>query len=268
MALEKPRLIYQFQVDRRQHLRRFFWNLLAVVAAFGAWVALDTAAGRGIGDPLLLRVGRVIALGVAALFTVRGLFSLIRALRRRNESARFYTQGFTWQRGKQNHKYSWSQVKTYREGVRQLRIGRLVLGQIGAQTLTMRDGNEFKFTSVHGNARRFADAVRPYIADVQGERMGQALREQKSIRLHPKLAVAAAGVQAGQQKIRWSDLDVVLTRSRLVIKRKNAKGAFKTALSLPVHQVNNVGGFMEVASSTIKNHQPERFNIKTQGPGR
>jgi hypothetical protein len=257
-------------VERRKHFRRFAWNLLVIVAALGAWVALDRISGQGLGaaklDPVLLRAGKVIALGVAALFAVRGIFGLIRGLSRRNEFARFYDRGFTWQRGKQKFKYGWGQVKTYREGVRQWRLGRLVLGQVGAQTFTMGDGNVFKFTAVHGNPRRFADLIRPYIADVTGEKMGRALRDDKSIRLHKNLVMASAGIVAGKTKIRWSDLDVTVKRGRLLVKRKDAKGKFKTVMVYPVYQVDNLGGFMELATSTIKNHQPERFNIKTQGP--
>jgi hypothetical protein len=266
MAQEKPQLLYQLHVERRSHIRRFFWNLLAIVAAVGAWAALYVADERRIADRVLLQFGQIIALGVAAMLLVRAIFGLIRGLRRRNEFARFYDRGFVWQRGNQEFKYSWSQVKTFREGVRQLRLGRLVLGQIGAQTLTTRDGNVFKFTAMHGNTRRFASVIRPYLADMMGERMAVALRDNKVIRLHPDLVVMPAGIQSGKHKIRWSDLDVVLRRGRLFIKRADKNGRFKTVRAFGVHEVDNVGGFLELASSTIKNHQPERFNIKTQKP--
>lgn len=266
MALEKPNLLYQVHVERRSHLRRFFWNLLGVVAAVGAWVALYVAEGRRVIDPLVLQAGQVIALGVAAMLLVRAIFGLIRGLRRRNEFARFYDRGFTWQRGREEHKYSWAQVKSFREGVRQLRLGRLVLGEAGAQIMTTRDGNVYKFTRIHGDPRRFASAVRPYVSDVMGERMARALRDNKTLKLHPTLLVTPAGVQAGKHKIRWSELDVSVKRGRLLIRRADKSGKFRTVQSYGVHQVDNVGGFLELASSTIKNYQPERFNIKTQKP--
>jgi hypothetical protein len=266
MVLEKPRVIYQLHVERRSHIRRFFWNLLGIVAAFGAAVALYVAEGRGIADPVLLQFGQIIGLGVSAMLLVRAVFALVRGLRRRNEYARFYDRGFTWQRGKEEHKYSWSQVKSFREGVRQLRLGRLVLGQVGAQTLTTRDGQVYKFTQIHGDPKRFASTIRPFLADVMGEKMARALREKKSVRLHPKLVVMPAGIQAGKHKIRWSDLDVAVRRGRLIIRQADKSGKFRTVQSFGLHEVDNVGGFMEIATSTIKNYQPERFNIKTQKP--
>jgi hypothetical protein len=44
--------------------------------------------------------------------------------------------------------------------------------------------------------------------------------------------------------------------------RKNAKGRFRAVRRL--NGVDNLRGFMELATSTMSNYQPERFNIKTQ----
>lgn len=271
----QPRLLYQIHVERRQHIRRFFWNLLALVGGIGAWVALQEAARRGLVDGLLLRVGGVLALGVAALFAVRGIFALLRGLRRRNELIRFYDQGFSYQRmgrGGTEQQYRWTQVRAYRDGVRQLRIGRLVIRQTGGLHFTTTDGNTLTLTSVHGNLARLTGIINPIIADVQGTLIARALRDGKSVRLHPELVIAAAGVIAGKAKtkLRWSDLEIKHQGNRLLIQRvkRNPAGGwtFQTVQAFPVHQVDNVGGLLEVARSTIKNHQPERFNIKTQGP--
>lgn len=269
--LDKPQRLYSLTVSRRRYVRRVFWNLLAAVAAFGAWAALDAARTLAAGqvDPLLLRVGGVVALGVTALFAVRLVFNLLRALRRREETAHFFDQGFTWQVGRQEpRKYAWTQVKHYREGVRALRLGPLRLGQIGAHTLTTRDNTVYRVTAAHGNPAEFMRAVRPYLADALGTRMGQALRERKSIRIHPQLVVAAQGVVAGKDKLRWSELDVAVKRGRLHIRRVAENGKFTPVRSYPIHQIDNLGGFLEVANITIRNHQPERFNIKTQGQPR
>lgn len=271
--MEKPRLIYEFAISRRHDVRRFFWNLLAAVAAFGAWVALDAVPSRTDADidPLLLRVGEIVALGVTALFAVRAFFNLLRALRRRNESGRIFDRGFTWSRGvgkrKTEEKYAWTQVKTFREGVRTIRIGRLVLAQRGAHVLTMRDGEVYKFTAAKGNPHAFVKAVRPYVSDVIGERMARSLREGKTIRVHPQLAVSPKGIMAGDEKIRWSELDVDVKGGTLSIKKLDKNGKFKRVKAFPLTQMDNVGGFMEIANMTIRNHQPQRFNIKTQGTG-
>lgn len=271
--LEKPRLIYEFNISRRQDVRRFFWNLLAAVAGFGAWVALDAVPSRVdvTFDPLFLQVGGIVALGVTALFAVRALFNLLRAVRRTNESGRIFDKGFTWSRGagkrKSEERYAWSQVKTFREGVRTLRIGRLVLAQSGAHVLTMRDGNVYKFTAAKGDPRVFVKAVRPLVADVMGERMAQNLRSGKTIRVHPQLALAEPGIMVGNQKIRWSEVDITVKGGRLAIKKLDKNGKFRRVKIFPLTQLDNVGGFMEIANMTIRNHQPKRFNIKTQGMG-
>lgn len=267
MVLDKPKLIYTITVERQRYLRRFFWNLLAFVAAFGAWVALDQVAGRGVVDPLLLQVGQVIALGVVALFLVRGVFNLWRWLTRRKETIQFFDRGLIWQQRGVDHKYKWTQVKSFREGVRQWRLGRWVIATFGAQTLTMADDREFRITAVHGDPRLIAARLRPYIADVTGERMARKLRESKTIRLHPNLIMHAAGLQVGRQKIRWEQVDVEIRGDRLLIKKLNDRQKFKVFKTFDTRQIDNLGGFLEVANITIQNHQPHRFNIKVQGVG-
>lgn len=273
MALDKPQLIYTMQVERQTHIRRFLWGILATVAGIGAWGAFWVISGREdiLTDAppnalLVLQVGQVLALGVVAVFAIRSLFSLVRIFTRRTESAQFYDRGFMWTRGNQSMRYSWGQVQSFKEGARVLRLGFIPLGEIGAHTFTMRDGQTLKFTPAHGDPRAFADAINPYLADILGERMGRLLRDKKSVRVHPQLVMHAAGVQAGNQKIRWSELDVAVKNSNLLVQRKGKNSKFKTVKSYPVHQVDNLGGFMELATSTIKNYQPERFNIKTQTP--
>jgi hypothetical protein len=269
---DKPQLIYQFAVRRRLHLRRFFWNLLAAVGGIGAWAAFFYVVERQISTlpPLLINVGQVLALGVAALFFVRAIFALVRALRSRPQSAQFYDAGFRWQRGPEAHQYAWSSVRNFRDGYRRVRIGQLHLADWGGDTLEMKDDRTYTFTAAMGDPAVFARKVRPYISDVVGQRMAQALREGKTIRLHPQLVVARAGVQARNEKIRWSQLDVKLRGGRLLVKR--AEGAprtdkdFKTVATFPTREINNLGPFLELVSSTIRNHQPDRFNIKTVKP--
>lgn len=268
MVPGKLRLLFQATIERKRYFRRFAWWLLGAVAAGGAAVALNVAAGRGVADPQLLRIGQWVAVIVVVLAVLRALLNLLAGVRRRNETLRFFDRGFTWQRGKQEHKYSWGQLVAFREGVRDLSIAGRPLLQRGAHEFRMHDGKVFRVSGVHGDMRQFARAVRPYIADVTGTRMGQALRNRKAVRLYEDLVVSAAGLSAGQHKIPWSELDVSVKHGRLILSRKNPAGKFRPVKTYPVYRVDNLGGFMDVATSTIKNHQPERFNIKTQGPPR
>ncbi len=267
MNTDKPRLLFAAKAERRKFIRRFFWSLLAVVGAIGAWVALDVTTMRTDVDPLLLNVGKTAALGVAALFAVRGFFNLLRGLRIRNEEMRFYDRGFRWVIGKQEHKYTWAQVSTFREGVHQVKLGRFILAQTGAQVLRMADGTAFMFKPVHGDAAKFAARVRPFIADVTGTRMARALRSNRTVRVHGDLLLTPQGLKVGKNSIGWSQVDVEVKGRKLIIRRLNKTGKFKTVRTFDIHQVDNLGGFMEITRSTIQNHQPERFNIKTQGFG-
>jgi hypothetical protein len=266
MVLDKPRLVFQAEVKRGPYFRRFAWLLLGTVTAFGAWVALQEAARRELADPLLLDVGLLVAALVLALLAIRMVINLVRGLTTRYEHLRFFDRGFTWQRGQERHKYGWNQLRSFRQGARRRSIFGATLFETGAQVLTMRDGSVFKVTRRHGDTQRFARAVRPYIADVTGISMGRALRQKKTVRLHRQLALSSAGVIAGKHKIPWSRLDIQVRGSRLIVRRRDEdSGKFKTVKRFGTHQIENLPGFLDVADSTIRNYQPERFRIKVQG---
>jgi hypothetical protein len=237
--------------------------LLATVAAAGAWIALDYATGREDVDPDILRAGQIVAVFAIIMLVYQFLRNLLRALRLRTESARFFDKGFTWTRGKETHKYAWSQVRAFRTGARAIRLGRWTLVQFGSQRLTMNDGQTYRIGALQGDMRRFAAAVRPYIADVTGTRIGRALRAGKSVKLHPKLVITGGGLVVGKKRIRWSDVDVSVKRGKLVVSQQNAKGNFKPVRRYDTRQIDNLAGFLDVAHSTIRNHQPQRFNIQT-----
>lgn len=262
--LDKPKVIFHAEVSRRRYFRRFMWMLLLLVAAFGAWAALDEAAGRGVADSDLLTVGKGMALIVMTIAIVRALLNLYYWQTTHNEEIVVFDRGFVWKRGKKQSKYSWAQLKAFRHGARTLRLfGRPIL-QRGAHTLAMRDGKTYKFTARHGDTQAFADAVTPIIEDHTGTRMGQALRSKKSVRLHPQLVISAAGVQAGGTKIRWSQVDVQMKNNQLGIYVVQNNGKFKLIRRYPAHEVDNLAGFLDLAHSLIQNHQPKRFNIRTQ----
>lgn len=268
MVLKKPRLMYETVVVRKPFFRRFIWWLLGAVAALGAGIALSVAGERHVADPGLLAVGQMVALILAALAAFRSVLNFIHWLRRRDEQVRVFDRGFFWRRGKDEYKYSWTQVSTFREGARAVSIAGRPILQTGGHILKMRDGKVFIFTGIQGDTRMFARVVRPPLADIMGTNMARALRDGKSVRLHPALLMRQEGVNIGKKNIPWQDLDVAVKNSKLVIRKKDAKGKFQTARTYDTHSIDNLGGFLEVAHMTIRNHQPERFNIKIQGPQR
>ncbi len=261
MVPTRPRLVYQATIRRKLYFRRFAWSVLAAVAGVGALVALEEAAGRDdLTDYLtVLRVGGAAALVIVVYFGLRALVNLWRGLTRRNEALRFFDQGFSWKRSGDDYKAGWSKLVYYREGARGIYLGQRPMLQWGANRLTMRDGRAFKVTGVYGDTRRFARAVRKYIADVTGTWMARALRQEKPVRLHRQLILYPGGLHAGKHEIPWSELEVGLKRGRLVIYRLNKNGKFKSVKSYSAASVDNVAGFLELAHGTLRNWQRERF---------
>jgi hypothetical protein len=258
-ALKKPKLLFQAVVTKQPYRKRFWFSVLIIAATLGAWYALDMAGKRGLVDMRLTDIGWLAAAAIVALMTVRAFLSLFRIITRKNETLRFFDRGFSWIRGDQKYQYSWAKVDVFREGANGIYLGKRPLVQWGVHTLTMSDGQVFKVTPVYGNLRRFARVVRPYIAEATGVQMARALREYQSVQLHRKLTVWSGGIEIGKREIPWSGLNVGLEKSRLVIQAKDGKGKFKTVKRYNMRKVDNVGGFVELATSTIRNHQRERF---------
>jgi hypothetical protein len=262
-ALKNPKLLFQAAITKQPYRRRFWFSVLIIAATLGAWFALDRVGKRGLVNANVTDIGWLAAATIVALMTVRAFLSLFRMITRKNETLRFFDRGFSWTRGDQKYQYGWGKVDVFREGGSGIYLGKQVLVQWGAHNLTMTDGQVFKVTPVYGDLRRFARAVRPYIAEATGVQMARALRDDQSVRLHRNLTIWPGGIEIGKREIPWSGLNVRLGKNRLVIQAKDAKGKFKTVKRYSVRKVDNVGGFVELATSTIRNHQRERFENKT-----
>jgi hypothetical protein len=256
---EKPRLIYGASIQRGRFFKRFLRAAFLVLVVAGAYLALVEASARGLADPLLLDIGMLAAILLAGLLSVRGLYNLVMALARRRESVRIYDQGIVWTRGNQKFKYAWHQLVSYREGTRGIYLARWPLFQWGQNRFMMADGQRFRYNQRFGDTRAGSDAARRYAAYVTGVHMGRTLRAEQAVKLHPKLTIYPTGIEAGKQDVHWSEADVQLDGDRLIIKRLEPNGRFKTIGRFPQRDVDNVGGFLEVAEATIRNYQPERF---------
>jgi hypothetical protein len=261
---QKPKLLYQSVIERRKFIRRFVWSLLATVAAIGAGLALNEAADRGLVDANVVQVGSIASLVVIILFGLRALVNLWRSLRQRTETLRIFDKGIVLQTRKGDQKIGWSQVTAFREGGNGIYLGKRPLVQWGGHRLKLQTGKVFKVTGKYGDLRQLGAILRRYAAHVTGIQMGQTLRAEKPVKLNRSLTVWPGGVEVGKQEIPWSEVEVQLKNSRLTILRKNAKGKFKPVRQYNVKQVDNVGGFMEIATGTIRNHQRERFEKKRE----
>jgi hypothetical protein len=267
MAQEKPKLFYQVTIERKPFFRRFMWWLMGGVTSIAALGALALAADRQVVDANILTVGQIVAIVVTILAFLRALLNLMAGMRRRNETVRIFDQGFAWKRDDKELRYKWEQVATYREAIHERKIlGRK--SQRGALELKMINRREFKIMPLHGDVRHIAKFIRPIIADITGTAMGRALRNEKTVRLHRELALWSGGVKAGQHEIPWAELDVGIKNGMLIIRRKGEDARFKPVKRYAAGEINNLGGFMEIVTTTIPNYQPDRFNIQTQGiPG-
>jgi hypothetical protein len=263
-----PKLLYESDVRRRQYWKRFPTLVLGVLAAAGAYWALSYAQRQGVAvDALILNIGRLLAILLGGYLAVLGGLCLYRAFTRPNERIRVYDQGVAWKRGTTTRRYKWGQLQAYREGAQGLYIGRQPLLQWGAHQLKMDDGRTIKVTHVHGDARTFKRAVSKGAAKVTSTQIARALRNDEAVTLHPKLKLFPGGVEARGKEISWAQLNVRIRGGQLVVEQLAADGKFKPIARFATSKINNLGGFMQLAYQTIRNYQPQRFNIKTHGTG-
>jgi hypothetical protein len=132
----------------------------------------------------------------------------------------------------------------------------------------MDDRQVLRFTADMSNTRAFADAVRPYTSYVTSVRIGRLLRQNQSVKLHPKLTVTPSGVEAGKTEVTWADMDIQANRSGLTLRKRSPQGKFKTVRHYPLHALENAGGFLELAQGTIRNYQPESYKQPQRSPRR
>ncbi|MGQ9909851.1 MAG: hypothetical protein ACUVS2_13555 [Candidatus Flexifilum sp.] len=250
------RLLYTTTVRRGKYVRLFLRTLLGSLAAIAAYLVLEEVAARGLIDPVsnaaLIDLGRTVAIVVAAWLGARAVYHLVLALVRRTETISVYHQGIAWGTKSRSEKRGWSQVATFRESARALRVFGLTLAQWGAHVLRFDDETVLRFRPYHGDPRQFARVVRPYAARITSSKMGQQLREERPVRLHPRLTVYPGGIEAGSKEIHWDDLHLRVEHHRLVVRQRDAerqargKMPWRVIRRYPLAQVDNVAGLLEL----------------------
>ncbi|MBA3874165.1 MAG: hypothetical protein ABI970_20445 [Chloroflexota bacterium] len=245
---QTPKLLMEASISRRPFFRRTWLSIIGlIVTLVGIWL-LDQAENLGklpygLWLPLTLAVG---LLGL--IFLIRAILYFVRWLRTKNETLKLYNQGIVLTRGKDTVKYGWASLHTYREGSRALR-------------LTMQNGKVVNIDRRYGDLAPWAGYIRQYAARVTGVYIARAIREERPVVLHPKLTIWPGGVEVDKKEIPWSNVDVRLMGKQLVVFQRAKSGNFQKVKAYNVHTVDNVGGFLEVAHSTMKNHQRERFGV-------
>ena len=253
-ALQQPKLLLEIKVERKVYARRLRFSIYVLVAAALAWVALDQGRARELVAGVTLDVGRLVAGVLILLMSVRVIFNFFRWRSRPNESIRFFNKGFIWTRRGTDHRYSWGKVQTFREGGHTRYLFRRPFLQWGQHKLTMSDNQVFRLASWHGDLQKIARAIRPVIAEVTGTRIGQRLREEKPVKVHKRLTIWPGGLQIGKEELPWQVLNVSVKNQKLVIKAKD-RGKVRTVGRFSIHSIDNLGGFMDIATSTIRNHR-------------
>jgi len=265
-------VIYAFEWQRRRALRRAWVTVIIAGLLLGLFIALGLWHDLDADQQPLLRLSRAVAIIVGAMFAVRAVFNLGRAMFRRTQIAQFSREGFAWQVDKDIHRYHWQHLRAYRKGARTWRILGFPVRRFGQHRLKMDDGRVFVLHHGITSPEKFARALDPVIDPVMGEKIATTLRDGGTFRLHKQLVVTKHGlvVLKGGKKIgiKWSAVDIRQTGGQLVVYATDKKGRFKVVKRFSTADIDNLGGFSELVEATLSNHQPERFNIKTVGKPR
>ena len=244
----KPKLLMEVTLSRKPFFRRGWLSLIGVITALmGLWMLNEAEnLGKlpaGLWTPITIAVA---LLGV--VFFIRALVNFVRWWRTPNETLKLYNQGIVRVIGKDTVKYGWGSLHTYREGSRALR-------------LTMQNGKVINIDRRYGDLSRWAELIRQFAARVTGVYIARAIREERPVRLHPKLTVWPGGVEVDKKEIPWSAIDARLVGKQLIIYERAKSGNFQKVRAFNMNTIDNLGGFLEVAHSTMKNHQRDRFGV-------
>lgn len=244
----KPKLILQLSARRRPYFWRVLRSLVVLTFMLLGIYVLDEAVRQERFPAELWLPGLILFALVAVFFALRALLNFWRWLRQRNETVRFFDRGFVWNIDGQNHQYGWSALQNFREGGR-------------AHVLTMNDGRTFRITSAFGDMPAILKVLRGPTSHVTGIQIGQALREEKSVQIHRKLVMWPGGLEVNKQEIPWSAVEVKLDGNTVHILQKTETGKFAPVRRFRTSSLDNLGGFLEVARATIRNHQRERYGV-------
>lgn len=244
----KPKLLLEVSLNRKPYFRRTWLSVMGVITALmGLWVLNEAenlgALPAGLWTPLTIAVA---LLGV--VFLIRALVNFVRWSRTPDGSLKLYNQGIVRTTGKDTVKYGWGSIKSYREGSRMLR-------------LTMQNGGVITIDRRYGDLSKWAAIIRQYAARVTGVYIARAIREEQPVHLHPDLTVWSGGIEVSKKEIPWSEVDARLVKKQLIIYQRAKSGNFQPVRAFKMETVDNIGGFLEVAHSTMKNHQRDRFGV-------
>ena len=250
-------LLYYAQTRPAARRRALVRSLLLASTAFAAYLALERASQPPLIDPLWLDIGMLAAILLGALSCIRLVTRLVSSSERRRQTVCFYDRGFAWQQGRQLKRYHWSQVQRYHENLRGPALS--PLARFGALTLHMDDERAYHIVPAHGDLRRIARLIRPYIAEATAQRMRARLQNDRPVRLHRNLLIWPNGVTIQRREIGWQELELRLRRGRLQFRQRNARGRARLVKAFPLRAISNLAGFLQLSQSATRDPHDLRY---------
>jgi len=248
------RLLYATGARRGLYVRFFIRALLGLLLAIALGLAVTNLAAKDDQNSLLLNLGLLLAIAFGLWFALRLVVQLVRIFTRRSVTVRVYDKGLLWSEKGHTTKHQWPEIVRFREGSRALCLFGRPLIVWGAQILTMEDGSEYRFSPYLGDTTVFAEYVRPYAAHITSLRMGKALRQEQPVKLSDKLVIYPGGVSVRRTEVPWAELRVSVNDrySRISLRRVRPGSKPKVLAKMPVHSLDNAGGFVEIARPQIE----------------
>lgn len=255
-ALNAPQtnLLYLAQTSRAAHRRALTIALVLASTAFAAYAAFNAASDPLLIDAVWLDVGKLAAILLGTISSSRFVTQLVLATSRSNQTVCLYDRGFTWHQGQNEKRYLWNQVQRYHENLR----GPAIL-PLGALTLLMDDERAYRLVPAHGNLRRIARLIRPYIAEATAQQIRAHLQRDRPVRLHRNLLIWPNGVSVKRREIAWSELELRIRRGRLQFRQRKSNGKTRVVKAFPLRTISNLAGFLQLSQSAMRGQSDLRY---------
>ena len=185
----RANLLYWNQNRRSQHRQALSVALILASTAAAAYAAMNAASDPLLINALWLDIGKLAAILLVAISSSRFFTQLVLATSRPNQTIYLYDRGFTWHQGRSQKRYLWSQVQHYHENLR----GPALL-PFGSLNFRMEDERVYRLRPAHGNLRRIARLIRPYLAQATAQKMRAQLQHDRPVRLNRHLLIWPNGV--------------------------------------------------------------------------
>ncbi|MCY4009332.1 MAG: hypothetical protein OXF22_06230 [Anaerolineaceae bacterium] len=247
-------LLYWNQNRRSQRRQALSIALVLASSAAAAYAAMNAASDPLLINTLWLDIGKLAAILLLAISCSRFVTQLVLAASRPNQTIYLYDQGFTWHQGRSQKRYRWNQVQQYHENLRNP-----ALFPWGSLRFRMEDERVYRLRPAHGNLRRIARLIRPYLAQAAAQKMRAQLQHDRPVRLNRNLLVWPNGVTIRSREIAWPELELRIRHGRLQFRQRRTNGSSRIVKSIPLHKISHVAGFLQLSQSAMRGEHDLRY---------